>query len=46
MSLDTGVLEHSAMGVYNMSKYMPSAIRMADTNVVEALCSKYKEDNA
>lgn len=33
------------MGVYNMTKFMPSAIRMVDTNIIDALCSKYYDVN-
>lgn len=40
-SANANLLEDSAMGVANMTKLLPSAIRIAETNILEALCSKY-----
>ncbi|XP_063616368.1 armadillo repeat-containing protein 3-like [Cydia splendana] len=36
---NVGLLADAAMGVANMTKLLPSAVRMSDTNVIEALCA-------
>ncbi|XP_026319384.1 uncharacterized protein LOC113229907 [Hyposmocoma kahamanoa] len=41
---NTDLLEDSAMGVANMTKLMPSAVRMADTNIIQALCTILSDD--
>ncbi|GBP02339.1 hypothetical protein EVAR_73395_1 [Eumeta japonica] len=36
---DTSLWDDAALGVANMTQLMPSAVAMADTTVVESLCS-------
>lgn len=38
LSSNVELLADAAMGVANMTKLLPSAVRMSDTNIIEALC--------
>ncbi|CAG9796326.1 unnamed protein product [Diatraea saccharalis] len=40
LSSNVELLADAAMGVANMTKLLPSAVRMCDTNIIEALCVK------
>ncbi|XP_063616275.1 armadillo repeat-containing protein 3-like [Cydia splendana] len=42
---DVDLLADAAMGVANMTMLLPSAVRMSDTNIIEALCA-IVSDNA
>ncbi|KAG6441864.1 uncharacterized protein LOC115448221 [Manduca sexta] len=39
LSSNVELLADAAMGVANMTKLLPSAVRMSDTNIIEALCA-------
>ncbi|XP_047984693.1 uncharacterized protein LOC125225159 [Leguminivora glycinivorella] len=43
---NVGLLADAAMGVANMTKLLPSAVRMSDTNIIEALCAILSDDAA
>ncbi|XP_004923880.2 armadillo repeat-containing protein 3 isoform X3 [Bombyx mori] len=40
LSSNVDLLADAAMGVANMTKLLPSAVRMCETNIIEALCVK------
>ncbi|XP_063616364.1 uncharacterized protein LOC134789689 isoform X2 [Cydia splendana] len=43
---NVALLADAAMGVANMTKLLPSAVRMSDTNIIEALCAILSDDAA
>ncbi|KAL4702111.1 hypothetical protein ACJJTC_010677 [Scirpophaga incertulas] len=45
-SSNTDLLADAALGVANMTKLLPSAVRMSDTNVIETLCAILSDDSA
>ncbi|XP_063899764.1 armadillo repeat-containing protein 3 [Helicoverpa armigera] len=46
LSSNVELLADAAMGVANMTKLLPSAVRMSDTNIIEALCAILGDDAA
>ncbi|KAJ0182268.1 hypothetical protein K1T71_001637 [Dendrolimus kikuchii] len=46
LSSNVELLADAAMGVANMTKLLPSAVRMSDTNIIEALCAILSDDAA
>ncbi|XP_075981283.1 armadillo repeat-containing protein 3-like isoform X2 [Anticarsia gemmatalis] len=46
LSSNVELLADAAMGVANMTKLLPAAIRMSDTNIIEALCAILGDDAA
>ncbi|RVE43339.1 hypothetical protein evm_012010 [Chilo suppressalis] len=46
LSSNVELLADAAMGVANMTKLLPSAVRMSDTNIIEALCVILGDDAA
>ncbi|XP_072939253.1 armadillo repeat-containing protein 3 [Epargyreus clarus] len=46
LSSHVDLLADAAMGVANMTKLLPSAVRMSDTNIIEALCGILGDDAA
>lgn len=45
MSTNADLLADAAMGVANMTKLLPAAVRMSDTNIIEALCGNCSVQN-
>ncbi|KAM3967861.1 LOW QUALITY PROTEIN: armadillo repeat-containing protein 3 [Aphomia sociella] len=45
-SSNVELLADAAMGVANMTKLLPAAVRMSDTNIIEALCAILGDDAA
>ncbi|CAH3953396.1 uncharacterized protein LOC123714181 isoform X1 [Pieris brassicae] len=46
LSSNVELLADAAMGVANMTKLLPAAVRMSDTNIIEALCAILADDAA
>ncbi|XP_068626528.1 armadillo repeat-containing protein 3 [Battus philenor] len=46
MSTNVDLLADAAMGVANMTLLLPAAVRMSDTNIIEALCGVLSDDSA
>ncbi|XP_034831831.1 armadillo repeat-containing protein 3 [Maniola hyperantus] len=46
LSSNVDLLADAAMGVANMTKLLPAAVRMSDTNIIEALCAILSDDGA
>ncbi|KPI95148.1 Armadillo repeat-containing protein 3 [Papilio xuthus] len=46
LSTNADLLADAAMGVANMTKLLPAAVRMSDTNIIEALCGILADDGA
>ncbi|XP_060804939.1 uncharacterized protein LOC106140523 [Amyelois transitella] len=46
LSSNVELLADAAMGVANMTKLLPAAVRMSDTNIIEALCAILSDDQA
>ncbi|XP_014362590.2 armadillo repeat-containing protein 3 [Papilio machaon] len=46
LSTNADLLADAAMGVANMTKLLPAAVRMSDTNIIEALCGILADDAA
>ncbi|OWR40943.1 uncharacterized protein LOC116778968 [Danaus plexippus] len=46
LSSNGELLADAAMGVANMTKLLPAAVRMSDTNIIEALCAILGDDAA
>ncbi|CAH2102102.1 unnamed protein product [Euphydryas editha] len=46
LSSNVELLADAAMGVANMTKLLPAAVRMSDTNIIEALCAILSDDAA
>ncbi|XP_059051140.1 uncharacterized protein LOC131845977 isoform X1 [Achroia grisella] len=46
LSSNVELLADAAMGVANMTKLLPAAVRMSDTNIIEALCAILGDDAA
>ncbi|XP_064071601.1 uncharacterized protein LOC113402135 [Vanessa tameamea] len=46
LSSNVELLSDAAMGVANMTKLLPAAVRMSDTNIIEALCAILSDDAA
>ncbi|XP_026738635.1 uncharacterized protein LOC113501658 [Trichoplusia ni] len=46
LSSNVELLADAAMGVANMTKLLSSAVRMSDTNIIEALCAILADDAA
>ncbi|XP_039759536.1 uncharacterized protein LOC120633393 [Pararge aegeria] len=46
LSSNVDLLADAAMGVANMTKLLPAAVRMSDTNIIEALCAILSDDAA
>ncbi|XP_028036231.1 armadillo repeat-containing protein 3 [Bombyx mandarina] len=46
LSSNVDLLADAAMGVANMTKLLPSAVRMCETNIIEALCAILSDDSA
>ncbi|XP_073957467.1 uncharacterized protein isoform X2 [Choristoneura fumiferana] len=46
LSSNVELLADAAMGVANMTKLLPAAVRMSDTNIIEALCAILNDDAA
>ncbi|XP_075981402.1 armadillo repeat-containing protein 3-like [Anticarsia gemmatalis] len=46
LSSDVALLADAALGVSNMTKLLPSAIRMSNTNIIQALCAILEDDAA
>ncbi|XP_053611630.1 uncharacterized protein LOC128675905 [Plodia interpunctella] len=44
LSSSVELLADAAMGVANMTKLLPAAVRMSDTNIIEALCAILSDD--
>ncbi|XP_050669835.1 uncharacterized protein LOC126968765 [Leptidea sinapis] len=44
LSSNVQLLADAAMGVANMTKLLPAAVRMSDTNIIEALCAIIADD--
>ncbi|XP_031768976.2 uncharacterized protein LOC113519158 [Galleria mellonella] len=46
LSSNVDLLADAAMGVANMTRLLPAAVRMSDTNIIEALCAILGDDAA
>ncbi|CAH0727621.1 unnamed protein product, partial [Brenthis ino] len=46
LSSNVELLADAALGVANMTKLLPAAVRMSDTNIIEALCAILSDDGA